>query len=160
MYTMKDLITLISQMIQFFTDLYAIEKEKLEAAQKRNLIDLEECMKKEQAALLRLRGLDKKREDIQKALSFENLSFREILQKVEGNEQKELKTLFDSLQNQYTLYNSISSSVKEIIENNLYKVDQILSHATTGASPKIGGIYSSDGNKKASDRPRFTSRKV
>lgn len=156
MYTIKDFITLISELIHFFTELNAVEKEKLNFSLQQDIFGLEEIMKKEQACLLKLRGLDKKRETIQTALSFQGMSFREILTHVQGEEQKTLSKLFQELQQQYSLYLSTSDSTKRSIELNLHQLEPLLKSKSAPA----GNVYSSDGNIKTTDKPKFTSRKV
>lgn len=61
-----DFITTIRDFIQLFDSLNRIEQEKLDAALKNRVSFVEDCMKKEQAAILRMRGLEQKREEAQK----------------------------------------------------------------------------------------------
>ena len=71
MYTLDDFLDLAEKLILLFDDLTDIEQTKLEAVTEKNIDSLNECMKEEQAYLLQFRGLDKKREAIQKDLGFE-----------------------------------------------------------------------------------------
>ena len=66
MYTLDDFLDLAEKLILLFDDLTDIEQTKLEAVTEKNIDSLNECMKEEQAYLLQFRGLDKKREAIQR----------------------------------------------------------------------------------------------
>ena len=61
-------IEIIEEFIQLFDELIPVEQEKLDAAIKNRITFVEECMNKEQAAVLKLRGLEQKRENAKKAL--------------------------------------------------------------------------------------------
>ena len=72
---------LIEEFIEFFEELIPVEQEKLDAAVKNRVSFVEECMHKEQAAVLRLRGLEQKREKEQERLNLAGCTFRQILEK-------------------------------------------------------------------------------
>ena len=73
--TLDDFIDLLEKLILLFDDLADVEQTKLEAATNKDIDTLSDCMKEEQVFLLQFRGLDKKRETIQKDLGFENMKF-------------------------------------------------------------------------------------
>ena len=70
---------IIEEFIALFDHLIPIEQEKLDAAVKNRITFVEDCMHKEQAAVLQLRGLEQKREAQQKLLGMEGYTFRQIL---------------------------------------------------------------------------------
>lgn len=70
----------IEEFITLFDHLIEIEQEKLDAAVKNRVTFVEDCMHKEQAAVLQLRGLEQKREAEQKHLGMEGYTFRQILE--------------------------------------------------------------------------------
>ena len=71
---------IIEEFIALFDHLIPIEQEKLDAAVKNRITFVEDCMHKEQAAVLQLRGLEQKREAQQKLLGMEGYTFRQILE--------------------------------------------------------------------------------
>ena len=79
MYKLDDFLDLLEKLVLLFDDLTEIEQTKLEAVTKKDIDTLNDCMKEEQAYLLQFRGLDKKRESIQKDLGFENMKFSQII---------------------------------------------------------------------------------
>ena len=53
---------IINQMIALFEENLPLEQEKLRAVQEDDVAAVEDCMKREQAVVLQMRGLEKKRE--------------------------------------------------------------------------------------------------
>ena len=74
---LRDILIETNSFLKEITDL---EKKKFDFVLKNNISRVEECMKSEQAMMLKLRGLDRKREAVQKELGFENMSFKEIIE--------------------------------------------------------------------------------
>lgn len=125
----SDFILIIKDLIQLFGALTEVEQTKLNAAVENKISFVEECMKKEQAAVLRLRGLDQRREKAQRELGMEGASFREILEQVSQEEEKELRPLFQELSDKVSRFQSVSDSAKDIIEVNLHTIKKQLEAA-------------------------------
>ena len=100
----SDFIKLIEEFICFFDELIPLEQEKLDAAVKNRVSFIEECMHKEQAAILRLRGLEQKRDKTQEKLGIKDYTFRQILENAPEDVSSVLKPLFDQMSEQ-VLYN-------------------------------------------------------
>lgn len=156
---MKDFsnfIKIMEELICFFDDLIPIEQEKLDAVINNRVSFVEECMHKEQAAVLRLRGLDQKREKEQASLGMKDYSFRRILEEVPKDTSAVLKPLFDQLSDQVRMYQSISSNAKDMIEVNLHTIQSaIIEKDSVGRK-----TYSASGKKNDNDNHHFTSRSV
>lgn len=148
-------IEIIKDFILLFDSLNSVEQEKLDAAVKNRVSFVEDCMKKEQAAVLRLRGLEQKREAAQKELGMEGLQFRQILEKVPDDVAAELQPLFEHLSAQVRTFQSLSQNSKDIIEVNLHMIQASLASQTDGRE-----TYSPSGNKKNDTKTHFTSRSV
>ena len=133
----------IEEFITLFDHLIEIEQEKLDAAVKNRVTFVEDCMHKEQAAVLQLRGLEQKREAEQKHLGMEGYTFRQILEEAPEEVSASLSP-------------SVSESAKDIIEVNLHMIQSALASEGPGRD-----IYSASGKKTDNDnRKRFTSRSV
>lgn len=117
---------IIREMIKFFAELTELEKTKLQAIVDNNIKSLEECMSKEQVAIMQLRVLEKHRAEIQKDLGVEKLSFREIIDNLEGEVKDEILELYQKLADELTLFNHTADRTKTAIEANLYSIDAIL----------------------------------
>lgn len=149
-------IKIIEEFIDFFDNLIPIEQEKLEAAIKNRVSFVEECMHKEQAAVLRLRGLEQKREKEQEKLGMKDYTFRQILEEAPEDVASVLKPLFDKMSEQVTQFQSISDNAKDIIEVNLHVIQSSLAGNSPGRE-----TYSASGKKNDNKNPNhFTSRSV
>ena len=155
---MKDFsvfIEIIQDFIRLFDALNSVEQEKLDAAIKNRISFVEDCMKKEQAAVLRLRGLEQKREAAQKELGMEGLQFRQILEKAPDDVAVVLRPLFSRLSEQVRTFQSLSSNAKDIIEVNLHVIQSSLSSESGNK-----GTYSETGRRTDNTKTHFTSRSV
>lgn len=152
----SNFIKIIEEFIDFFDNLIPIEQEKLDAAVKNRVSFVEECMHKEQAAVLRLRGLEQKREKEQESLGMKDYTFRQILEHVPEDVFAALKPLFDRMSEQVSQFQSISSSAKDMIEVNLHVIQSSLAEKAPGRE-----TYSASGKKNDNENSNhFTSRSV
>lgn len=144
----SDFIEIIKDFIQLFDTLNTVEQEKLDAAIKNRVSFVEACMNKEQAAILRMRGLEQKREAAQRQLGMEGLKFREILEQAPDDAEVVLRPLFDHLSEQIRTFQSLNSSAKDMIEVNLHKIQSSM------ASENVSGSMAND------TKTHFTTRSV
>lgn len=120
---------LIRELIAFFDNMAATQQQKLHAAIHQDVLQIEECMKKEQAEVLRFRGLDKKRNEMQAALHFQNLKLKDILPLIDKEKSAECSLLFDQLNQSVKLYQNAFEAAKTAMETNLYRVNEALAAA-------------------------------
>lgn len=146
---------IIEEFIEFFDELISIEQNKLDAAVNNRVSFVEESMHREQAAVLRLRGLEQKREKEQERLGMKGYTFRQILEHTPEDETALLSPLFDRLSEQVRLTQSISENIKSAIEVNLHVIESSLAGVSTGRE-----TYSASGQKNNSTHKHFTSRSV
>lgn len=152
----SNFVNIIKEFIEFFDELIAIEQEKLDAATKNQVSFVEECMHKEQAAILRLRGLEQKREKEQEQLGMSGYTFRQILEHTSEEDINILNPLFHQLSDQVRMMQSLSDNAKDIIEVNLHMIQSSLARKAPG-----GETYSASGVKKENgNQKHFTSRSV
>lgn len=147
---------LMNEFIEFFDTLIPIEQDKLDATVKNRVALVEDYMHKEQAAVMRLRGLEQKREAEQKRLGLEGCTFRQILEKIPDTDVAMLKPLFDKLDHQIHTMQSLSGSIKDAIEVNL----RVIELKVAGNAPGKA-TYSATGQKAENENTRhFSSRSV
>ena len=109
---MDEFIAILEDLIHLFQDMIQIEQDKLVAAQKDRITFVEDCMNKEQAAILKLKGLEKKRETCQERLGYKGCTFRQILSKVSGDDYTQLNYLFEGLSEHVRLFQDINNSAR------------------------------------------------
>ena len=154
---MEELMKVFSETIQFIDEITEVENKKFQAALKNNIAAVDECMKKEQVLLLKLRGIDKKREAAQKALGYENMTFRQIIEKAPESDKKKLTEIFNSIEQKLKKYKESFSNAHNAIELNLHRINKKLE--SLNAADKFNRTYKEDGEVVMAQRS-FTSRRV
>ena len=154
---MEQLIKILLETIEFIDEITEVENKKFQATLKNNINTVNECMKQEQALLLKLRGIDKKRESIQKDLGFENLTFTQIIEKAPLSHKKQLSELFDTLNLKLDRYKDIFTNTQNAIEINLHNINKKLE--SFDVADKLNKTYKEDGEVVTMKRS-FTSRRV
>ena len=106
--------------------------------------------------MLRLRGLEQRREQEQERLGLSGLPFREILTRVPAETAEVLQPLFENLSQRLSDFRSVSDSAKDAIEVNLHNIQATLASSETGAK-----TYTPDRTpQQTTDKKHFTSRSV
>ena len=145
----KDIIVQTIEAIEQFAE---IEQTKLEAAADANLTALEDCMTKEQAMIMRIKGLEQERAKRQAENGMEGLTFKDILQQCTPEDKPELQPLFDRLNQSLAVFQDISKSAEQIIKTNLYVVNRRLEQQ--------GKAYDKDGSTDMPKEGRLTDSKA
>ncbi len=140
----------IQQMIELFDRMIPLEQSKLEAVSKNKIAVLEDIIKKEQAEIMSLRGLDQKRERTQEELGWKDLTFQQILKE----EQSKLQELFDELAGRVKTFQSVTESSKTMMEVNLHAINQVIAQQAGGTQ-----TYKEDGSVEAGTS-HFTDRRI
>ena len=143
-------IEVIREFIQLFEALIPIEQKKLDSA-----VHNQVSMNQEQAAVLRLRGLELKRQKIQKDLGMEQLTFKQLIEEAPEDVKVSLIPLFNELNEKVALFRSVSDSAKDTIAVNLHMIQSALSSGSAGNS-----TYSPFRDKDTGNETHFTSRSV
>lgn len=141
----EELLKLLEKHIPLFEELADVQQTKLEAAKDKDTKGLEECMKKEQAATLALRGYDKKRVGLQKKLSLENVTFKDLVTRVPEEFRDSYRETFRQLSDAYHRYQTTADCAKEMIEVNIYKISQLIEEVRKNANLPNSDIYAADG---------------
>ncbi|MBS4981885.1 MAG: flagellar export chaperone FlgN [Lachnospiraceae bacterium] len=148
-------IGVIKEFIQLFETLIPIEQKKLDSAIHNQVSFVEDCMNQEQAAVLRLRGLELKRQKVQKELGMENLTFKQLIEEAPEDIKDSLVPLFNELNEKVASFRSISDSVKDTIAVNLHTIQSALASGSSG-----NATYSPLRDKDGGSQTHFTSRSV
>ncbi len=144
---------LIQEYIDLFNHLIQVEEEKIEAVHKNQITFVENCMNHEQAAVLKLRGLELQREKALEELGCAGLSFRQIIEK-RPDFSSSLLPLFNQLAEHVQTFRSLSDSAKDLIEVNLHVINSALNDVRPNAQ-----TYTPSGDDQNNSK-HFTSRSV
>lgn len=158
MSNLSDFIKNLEEIIVFLTELTALETEKLGAVTSKNIQLLEECMKKEQAQILRLRGLENKRIKILTDLGFINsnlgnlglrlgvssstpkdITLTDIINKYPDDEV--LKETAERLKSTQSEFEKINATVKKAIEINVYTIKKQMESSKDSSQLTDGTVF-------------------
>ena len=121
---------LLETLISFFDELTEITRRKLETIIINDVDQMEECMKEEQAASMKLRSLDTKRENLAKELGFAGLSIKEIVRKTEGTALREesvrIKDIFERLTKRVVEFKDVAKETAESLKIRLELVEKTM----------------------------------
>lgn len=133
---MDEYISLMDKLITF-------EKEKLQAIQGKKTEELDAFLKEEQAYLLQLRGLDQKREKIQKENGFEGMTYRQIIAKAQGDMQHDLDESFQQLDVKTKEFKELIKTINSYIDIKLHTIDAVMEKfgAEPPAKTPQSGVY-------------------
>lgn len=149
---MNEFKKVIQDLIEVFRQLTGIEQAKLNAAAGKHVATVEDCITKEQALVLKLRGLERERERRQEAAGYGGMQFRQILETVSEEERAELLPAFHELSAVIQLFQSINDDANRILKTNLHEIEKALNQ-------KIGEPYDDQGKPEVRSR-HLTSRKA
>ncbi len=132
----KDLTILAKQI----TDL---EDAKALAASERRHQLLDGYIQREQACILKLRGLEQHRIRLAEALGWNSLTFRQILEKMPPQESKSIEPLFLELESQLNRMQQARKAAEQIMKVRIHEINVAIAQ-------KEGGSYDTEGNVNVS----------
>lgn len=150
---MNDFQKVIRDLIFVFKELTEIETKILQAAEQKRVAVIEEYMVKEQAVVMRLRGLEQEKHRVQTENGYEELSFQEILNKVEEKERKLLLPLFDEMSREVQIFQEVHEDTVRLIEVNLRQIKRFSEHSN-------GQIYSGGREETSAGLRHMTNKRI
>lgn len=120
----------VSAYIKFMEDycdcyeaLNALEQEKLDVVTNHRLHLLEGIVKQEEAAVLQARGLEVKRQEMQRKIGAEGKTIQEIIDGLQGAEQQALRQVQIRLTNQVKIMQGTNQVCTQLIHDQLKDID-------------------------------------
>lgn len=130
-----------------------IEEDKAEAASLKHHERMDGYIKKEQADILKLRGLEQHRIKLAKSLGWDCLTFRQILEKADPDKERILTPLFQGLEQQLKRLKQSRNAAEQIINVRIHELE-------TAIARQQGGSYNNSGNVSPATAPRQKMRDV
>lgn len=106
--------------------LSAVQNRKITAIQAGDLKTLEACMKQEQAATLSLRGWEKHRQELLRALGLEQVSLRDLPQHCPPEDKARTAALAEQVLRSYQVFYSGQQAARTLMESNLRHIQREL----------------------------------
>ena len=123
--------------------LLVLENSKTGIISSGSTAGLDDCMRKEEAEMLRMKGLDRKREKLLKENGLEGKTFREIVDLQAAAQKSELQPLCNQMQEKTERMQKLSASISSMMEARLVSIDRAIAASQGG-----GNAYSRDGKRK------------
>ena len=133
-----DYLSLLQEVQKTLVQLTEIAQSKTDAVCGDDLMGLNDCMKREQALSLALRGYEQKRLAAMPVLGLEGVPLSMLAAHYPLDSQMEAKEVSESVLRQYHLYKSASEVARTTLECNLHQIEKILAEAGVEPVPGFG----------------------
>lgn len=157
MHTSDCIVAYFDKLLKFYRDFSALEQNKYGILAQGTLDRLDDCMKKEQAYVLKARGLEQERISLMEQTPRPKAAFREMIPLFPSEHQEKLQSLYEEL-------SSVLLEIKELNRKSNQIAEQKLHTATTlidkiKEQPELQKIYSEKARNK-NQSPVFLSTKI
>ncbi len=133
-------------------DIAQVEEAKAEAASLRHHERLDGFIQKEQAQILKLRGLEQHRMRLAGELGWDSLAFRQILERADDDQKRALTPLFDELSRQLDRLQQSRKASEQIIQVRIHEIE-------TAIAQQQGTSYDNSGNTTPGASPHVNKMK-
>lgn len=120
-------------------DISRIEEEKASAATDKRHYLMDSFIQEEQAAILKLRGLEQRRLRLAEALGWKSLTFRQILEKADPSQRALLNPLFIDLERQLKRLTDARHASEQILNTRIHELQVAIGR-------QQGSSYDNSGN--------------
>lgn len=121
---MEGLTEVLEEITALLDEYRPLEEEKLKAIQENKVSFVEACMRKEQALLLQMKGLEKKREEVLEANGWSGKTLREVMEGLDEEERRKVQPVFDALTFSIQNFNSLNEESMKLIRLNLHRIQR------------------------------------
>lgn len=140
--SLEEFAAVIKELTQLAGEITRVEEEKAEAASQKQHRRMDGYIQREQAQILKLRGLEQKRIRLAKNLGWDGLTFRQILEKASPEQQELLNPLFIELEQQLKLLENSRKAAERIINVRVHELQTMI-------ALREGSSYDNTGNVNA-----------
>jgi len=134
-WTWESYLNLLRKVGSTMESLAAVEREKTRAVCDGNLQAVDECMKREQAYSLTLRGYDIKREAAIKELGVEGVKLNRLAERAPEDIRLEAKQVAEETLRQYELFRTANQVAQSTLECNLREIEKAMAAQQTARQP-------------------------
>lgn len=134
--------TVIKETTQLIGDIAQVEADKAEAASLKQHHLLDGYIQKEQAQILKLRGLEQRRIRLAAGLGWDSLTFRQILAGASLRQRGLLQPLFEELESELKRLRDSRRAAEQIIKVRLHELDMALAGQAGGSYDNSGSVAS------------------
>lgn len=119
-------LKLLDQLGRNMEQLTEIEQEKTAAVSRGDVAGVDECMKREQALSMSLRGLDQRREKLLEQLGLKGVPLRELADHAPEELLMDVKATAGRLRSQYAQFQAASEVARATLECHLRAIEKAM----------------------------------
>ncbi|HIW84838.1 MAG TPA: flagellar protein FlgN [Candidatus Dorea gallistercoris] len=121
---MEELTEVLKEITSLLDEYRPLEEEKLKAIQENKVSFVEACMRKEQALLLQMRGIEKKREEILEANGWTGKTLKEVISGLDAEQRRKIQPAFDALVFSIQNFNCLNEESMKLLRLNLHRIQR------------------------------------
>ena len=136
--------TLLEKLGEFLDRLTELAKTKNVAAQRGDVLTVNECAKEEQSIGLTMRQLDQRREKLSFALGLQDAPLSDMPRRCPPNQRQAARAAADALLAKSKVYRSASEAARVALESSLHNVERLIEANAPGGElnpRKRGGAF-------------------
>lgn len=137
--SLEEFASVIRELTGTAENIARIEEEKASAATDKRHYLMDSFIQEEQAAILKLRGLEQRRLRLADTLGWKSLTFRQILEKADSEQGVYLSPLFLDLERQLKRLKTARDASEKILGTRIHELEIAIAR-------KQGGSYDNTGN--------------
>jgi flagellar biosynthesis/type III secretory pathway chaperone len=143
------LISYFKNLLEFYQKFLKLEQEKHEYLKQNKLDRLDECIKREQAFVLKARGLELDRMELLRKIRHPNAKFRELIPEFPSESREQAQNLYESLSSVLTDMKKTNKENQLLTERKLRRASVVLEKLK--GHPELQKIY----NEKTRNKNQF-----
>ncbi len=131
----------LRSMSQGLENLTTLNEKKLAAAQKDDLMTLNELLNQEQAQALAFRGLEQTRDKLLPQIGLAGVPLLKVPEHFPPAMQAEARQAVEELRDRYVTYRQTAGKTRKLLEQNLHEVETIITELGGPAAEQAGPGY-------------------
>ena len=136
---MEAILELFDKISDVLVHLSDLDREKVDAVVRDDLVALDDVLKREQAQSLIVRCLEQKRIELLTKHGLLQVPLDALPKRFPEEMQMQAKNTVERMQTEYRIYRQASQTARDVLECNLHEIEKILIQA--GADPSAGPGY-------------------
>lgn len=133
--------TLLEKLGEFLDRLTELAKTKNVAAQRGDVLTVNECMKEEQTIGLNMRHMDQRREKLLAALRLQDVPLSAMPEHCPPAQRQAARAAADALLSKAKVYRAAADAARVTLECSLHNVEKLIETNTAGQPRRRGGVF-------------------
>ena len=135
----QNYLSFLNELGQTFDKISELERGKIQAVRDGDLDVLNDCIRREQALSLAVRGADQKRERLMRELGLRDVPLRQLPEICPPEYRAETKQVVDSVRQRYEVLANSRKAARTVLECGLHKLENQLK--ACGIEPELDTRY-------------------